>query len=84
MFADLLARRNRFGLLSEDIHPATGQLWGNLPQTYSMAGIVNYGPHPVAQLAGGLGARLSIELTPKVLSCSVVGTTVAARNHSKA
>jgi GH15 family glucan-1,4-alpha-glucosidase len=41
MFADLLARRNRFGLLSEDIHPATGQLWGNLPQTYSMAGIVN-------------------------------------------
>jgi GH15 family glucan-1,4-alpha-glucosidase len=43
MFADLLARRNRFGLLSEDIHPATGQLWGNLPQTYSMAGIVNTG-----------------------------------------
>lgn len=43
MFADILARRNRFGLLSEDIHPATGQLWGNLPQTYSMAGIVNTG-----------------------------------------
>ena len=43
MFADLLARRNQFGLLSEDIHPATGQLWGNLPQTYSMAGIVNTG-----------------------------------------
>ncbi len=43
MFADLLARRNQFGLLSEDIHPATGELWGNLPQTYSMAGIVNTG-----------------------------------------
>jgi len=43
MFADVLARRNQFGLLSEDIHPATGQLWGNLPQTYSMAGIVNTG-----------------------------------------
>jgi GH15 family glucan-1,4-alpha-glucosidase len=43
MFADVLAKRNRFGLLSEDIHPATGQLWGNLPQTYSMAGIVNTG-----------------------------------------
>ena len=41
MFADLLSRRNAFGLLSEDIHPSTGQLWGNLPQTYSMAGIVN-------------------------------------------
>ena len=28
-------------LLSEDIHPDTGELWGNLPQTYSMAGIIN-------------------------------------------
>jgi GH15 family glucan-1,4-alpha-glucosidase len=43
MFADILSRRNRFGLLSEDIHPNTGELWGNLPQTYSMAGIVNTG-----------------------------------------
>jgi GH15 family glucan-1,4-alpha-glucosidase len=41
MFSDLLGRRNHFGLLSEDIHPDTGELWGNLPQTYSMAGIVN-------------------------------------------
>jgi GH15 family glucan-1,4-alpha-glucosidase len=41
LFTDLLARRNTFGLLSEDIHPDTGELWGNLPQTYSMAGIVN-------------------------------------------
>mgnify|MGYP002620142556 FL=1 len=38
---ELLSRRNAFGILSEDIHPETGQLWGNLPQTYSMAGIVN-------------------------------------------
>jgi GH15 family glucan-1,4-alpha-glucosidase len=43
LFADLLRRRNAFGLLSEDIHPASGELWGNLPQTYSMAGIVNTG-----------------------------------------
>jgi GH15 family glucan-1,4-alpha-glucosidase len=43
MFADLLTRRNAFGLLSEDIHPASGELWGNLPQTYTMAGIVNTG-----------------------------------------
>ncbi|HWD57976.1 MAG TPA: glycoside hydrolase family 15 protein [Stellaceae bacterium] len=40
-FNDLLDRRNSFGLLSEDIHPQTGALWGNFPQTYSMAGIIN-------------------------------------------
>jgi len=40
-FLDLLGRRNSFGLLSEDIHPQTGALWGNFPQTYSMAGIIN-------------------------------------------
>jgi GH15 family glucan-1,4-alpha-glucosidase len=40
LFADLLNRRNAFGILSEDIHPVTGELWGNLPQTYSMAGRV--------------------------------------------
>ncbi len=43
LFDQLLSRRNAFGLLSEDIHPGTGQLWGNLPQTYSMAGIINTG-----------------------------------------
>jgi GH15 family glucan-1,4-alpha-glucosidase len=41
LFCDLLARRNPLGLLSEDIHPTTGALWGNVPQTYSMAGIIN-------------------------------------------
>jgi len=40
-FTGLLDRRNSFGLLSEDIHPKTGALWGNFPQTYSMAGIIN-------------------------------------------
>jgi len=40
-FESLLARRNRFGLLSEDIDPATGELWGNFPQTYSMLGLIN-------------------------------------------
>ncbi|HEU0217001.1 MAG TPA: glycoside hydrolase family 15 protein [Stellaceae bacterium] len=40
-FTGLLVRRNSFGLLSEDIHPKTGALWGNFPQTYSMAGIIN-------------------------------------------
>jgi GH15 family glucan-1,4-alpha-glucosidase len=41
LFETILAGRNAFGLLSEDIHPDTGALWGNLPQTYSMAGIIN-------------------------------------------
>ena len=41
LFEALLAHRNPFGLLSEDLHPSTHVLWGNLPQTYSMAGIVN-------------------------------------------
>jgi len=40
-FEALLARRNALGLLSEDLAPATGELWGNFPQTYSMVGIVN-------------------------------------------
>ncbi|HVH78060.1 MAG TPA: hypothetical protein VM782_01610 [Stellaceae bacterium] len=40
-FAGLLARCNSFGLMSEDIRPQTGALWGNFPQTYSMSGIIN-------------------------------------------
>jgi GH15 family glucan-1,4-alpha-glucosidase len=40
LFVDALAYRNRFGLLSEDIDPRTGKLWGNFPQTYSMAGLI--------------------------------------------
>jgi GH15 family glucan-1,4-alpha-glucosidase len=39
-FSRLLQRRNPLGLLSEDISPATGELWGNFPQTYSMVGII--------------------------------------------
>ncbi len=40
LFEALLARRNHVGLLSEDIDPVTGELWGNFPQTYSMAGLI--------------------------------------------
>lgn len=40
IFEELLARRNHVGLLSEDIDPETGALWGNFPQTYSMVGII--------------------------------------------
>ncbi|MFA5957915.1 glycoside hydrolase family 15 protein [Hyphomicrobium sp.] len=43
IFNEILKNRNSFGMLSEDLHPATGELWGNLPQTYSMAGLINSG-----------------------------------------
>jgi GH15 family glucan-1,4-alpha-glucosidase len=39
-FSRLLELRNPLGLLSEDITPATGALWGNFPQTYSMVGVI--------------------------------------------
>ncbi|MBX3585697.1 MAG: glycoside hydrolase family 15 protein [Ramlibacter sp.] len=41
IFETMLARRNPLGLLSEDTHPETGEMWGNFPQTYSMVGIIN-------------------------------------------
>ncbi len=41
IFETMLAARNHVGLLSEDTHPITGEMWGNFPQTYSMVGIIN-------------------------------------------
>lgn len=41
LFENMLSCRNSLGLLSEHIDPASGELWGNIPQTYSMAGIIN-------------------------------------------
>jgi GH15 family glucan-1,4-alpha-glucosidase len=43
LFAEMLERRTPAGLLSEDIDPATGELWGNYPQTYSLVGMINCG-----------------------------------------
>ena len=40
LFENILSMRNHLGLLSEDLDPETGELWGNFPQTYSMVGIV--------------------------------------------
>ena len=40
MFDDALKYRNRYGLLAEDIDPVSGELLGNFPQTYSMAGLI--------------------------------------------
>lgn len=41
LFAEMLSRRTAAGLLSEDIDPVTGELWGNFPQTYSLVGLIN-------------------------------------------
>jgi len=41
IFESILGCRNSLGLLSEDTDPATGELWGNFPQTYSLVGIIN-------------------------------------------
>jgi pentatricopeptide repeat protein len=40
IFEQMLARRNHLGLLSEDVDAATGELWGNFPQTYSLVGLI--------------------------------------------
>jgi GH15 family glucan-1,4-alpha-glucosidase len=40
LFNTMLERRTALGLLSEDLDPETGELWGNFPQTYSMVGII--------------------------------------------
>lgn len=43
--ARLVMRRLRdvgspLGLLSEDVEPATGAMWGNFPQAYSHVGLI--------------------------------------------
>ena len=41
LFEEMIARRTAAGLLSEDIDPQSGELWGNYPQTYSLVGLIN-------------------------------------------
>ncbi len=41
LFENMLTRCNHLGILSEDLEPVSGELWGNYPQTYSMVGIIN-------------------------------------------
>ncbi len=40
LYQNLLACRNHVGLLSEDLNPASHELWGNFPQTYSLVGLI--------------------------------------------
>jgi len=41
IFERVLKCANHVGLLSEDVDPESGELWGNFPQTYSHVGIIN-------------------------------------------
>ncbi len=41
LFVTMLGHMSRSGLLSEDMDFATGELWGNFPQTYSLVGVIN-------------------------------------------
>jgi GH15 family glucan-1,4-alpha-glucosidase len=41
LYEEMLKRRTPAGLLSEDIDPVSGELWGNYPQTYSLVGLIN-------------------------------------------
>jgi GH15 family glucan-1,4-alpha-glucosidase len=49
IFKRVLASRNSVGLLSEDILPHSGVLWGNFPQAYSHVGLI----HSAARLSRG-------------------------------
>ena len=60
MFVDALRLRNRYGLLSEDVHPVTGEMWGNFPQTYSMSGLISVGDEIIAKLGRPVLARLIV------------------------
>src|SRR5437879_4891447 len=40
LFENVLACRNRHGLLAEHIDPRTREQWGNFVQTYSMVGLI--------------------------------------------
>ena len=53
IFEAMLAARNPLGLLSEDTHPVTGEMWGNFPQTYSMVGIDQCGGAAVGAVGHG-------------------------------
>ena len=41
LFEQMLSRRTKAGLLSEDITFDGQELWGNYPQTYSLVGLIN-------------------------------------------
>ena len=60
LFEHILARRNHLGLMSEDLDPETGELWGNFPQTYSMLGIIQIAMRLSRAVGAGDMSRLIV------------------------
>ena len=58
LFIDALSCRNRYGLLSEDIHPETGRPVGKFPANLFAGGIDPDGHALVSKLGGSVLARL--------------------------
>ena len=58
LFVDALRHRNRYGLLSEDIHPANRRAVGQFPADLFHGWSDPHGHAAVAQLGGSLLARL--------------------------
>ncbi len=84
MFEKLLAGRNHIGLLSEDIDPATGELWGNFPQTYSLVGSHHLGHAAVARMGErALNFSLAAGLHASALSqLDILGPTHGGQSRS--
>ncbi|MBD0424779.1 glycoside hydrolase family 15 protein [Streptomyces sp. TRM S81-3] len=53
LYASLCARAGPLGLLSEQIHPSTGEFMGNFPQAFSHIGIIASGVNLARARAGG-------------------------------
>ncbi|WP_031518602.1 glycoside hydrolase family 15 protein [Streptomyces sp. NRRL F-5123] len=53
LYASLCARASPLGLLSEQIHPSTGEFMGNFPQAFSHIGIIASGVNLARARAGG-------------------------------
>lgn len=41
LFSSVVHKANHVGILSEDMDPESGELWGNFPQTYSHVGLIH-------------------------------------------
>jgi GH15 family glucan-1,4-alpha-glucosidase len=53
LYASLCGRASPLGLLSEQIHPTTGEFMGNFPQAFSHIGVIASGVNLARARSGG-------------------------------